>query len=146
MKDDTQNHLTYLAWVRHIVDTHRTRAWDGNRTPQQETEEERLNELWDDLDDTQHQRLWGLSADLNTLRDNEVVIASDWPPMSKAALTEALQAALDRQQWDQVLELLRRPPQVMPRDERDALRGNCWAGLGHQDVAALFAENAVSSL
>jgi superfamily II DNA or RNA helicase len=142
MNGDSQNPVTYLAWVRHIVDSHRTQSWDGNRTPEQEAEEERLNELWDDLDDVQHQRLWGLSADLNTLRDNEVVIASDWPPMSEAALSEALQAALDRQQWDQALELLRRPPQIMPRDERDALRGRCWTALGHQDVASLFADNA----
>lgn len=71
MNGDIQNHETYLAWVKHIVNTHRTQAWNGNRTPQQETEEERLNELWDDLDDAQRQRLWSLSADLNTLRDNE---------------------------------------------------------------------------
>ena len=143
MNGYTDNRMTYLAWVLHIVDAHRTQAWDGTRTPQQEAEEERLNELWDDLDDAEHQRLWGLSADLNSLRDNEVVIASDWPPMSEAALTEALHSALEKKQWDQALELLRRPPHVLPRDERDALRGECWGGLGHQDVASLFAENAV---
>src|SRR5262245_39430941 len=105
MNGDTQNHVTYLAWVRHIVDTHRTQAWDRNRTPAQEAEEERLNELWDDLDDVKQQRLWGLSADLNTLRDNELAIASDWPPMSEEALSEALNSAIDNQQWDQALEL-----------------------------------------
>lgn len=133
---------TYQAWIRHIVAVHRDQLWSTARTPDQASEEDRLNEQWQDLDELQQQRIWGLSADLNTLRNNEVVVATDWPPLSEAALQRALQDALTREEWDRALELLRRLPDAMPRDERDTLRGRCWAGLGHEDVAQLFIKNA----
>jgi len=142
MSSDNRNDATYLAWLAHIVNTHQTLAWDLPRTPELEAEEDRLNETWDDLNEVQRQRIWGLSADLNSLRDNEVAIASDWPPSTEGALKAALDKALNTENWDRALDVLRRPQLTLARHERDALRARCWNGLGHPEIAGLFADNA----
>lgn len=142
MNQSNRDQGAYVDWIRFICDVHRSQAWNAGRTPEQEAEEDRLNELWEDLDERQQQRLWGLSADLNTLCDQEVVVSSDWPSLSEIALRQELNEALSQGEWDRALELLRRPPQVHSRDERDALRGRCWTGLGHADVAEMFMANA----
>jgi hypothetical protein len=139
--------MNHMAWISHIVDVHQGQSWGTVRTQEQASQENSLNEQWENLEEVWRQRIWGLSADLNTLRDNEVVWVSDWPPMSEAALhgvdfcpTFMVQSAIDNEDWDSALEYLRH--HVIPRDERDVLRGRCWAGLGHEDVAQLFIENA----
>ncbi len=61
----------YAMWLRRIVETHLTQAWDAPQTPEGEEEEEWFNNLWQKMDEKHRQRLWGLSADLHSLRDKE---------------------------------------------------------------------------
>jgi SNF2 family DNA or RNA helicase/polyhydroxyalkanoate synthesis regulator phasin len=144
VNDDSRNHPAYLACIRHIIDTHRSLASRGNRTPTQQAEEDRIGKLVNSLDDTLQRRIRGLSADLQSLHSTEGVFAPDQPPGSSAATSEAVQALMWRQQWDEALEMLRQSSQTIPCAERDDLRSQCWAGLGDPEAATLFAESAES--
>ena len=53
-----------------------------------------------------------------------------------------MREAWERQDWDAVLALLRTGPDFLTPDEIAYLRGRCWAGLGHPDIALLFLDHA----
>jgi len=129
-------------WLRRILDTHRSQAWDIERSDVQDREDEELNDLWTEIDDCQKQRLWGLSSDLNSLRDRESWVESDWPPMTRPELVEVQSDAFQRKDWDKLLEYLRRPPRFHPQNLVDYLRGRAWQEMGHPEVAVLFFDNA----
>ena len=38
----------YSLWLKKILDTHTTRAWDSPPSPAREDADERLNEIWED--------------------------------------------------------------------------------------------------
>lgn len=134
--------VSYSMWLKRILDTHLSRAWGAEPTENREREDEELNEVWTEIDDCQKQRLWGLSSDLNTLRDREKWVESDWPPMTKEELGQAQTEAFQRKQWDKFLEYLRRPPRFLPQNMVDYLRGRAWREMGHPEVALLFFDNA----
>ena len=90
--------------------------------------DEELNDLWAELDDAEKHRIWGLSSDLNTLRDGEKWVDSDWPPMTEEELGRAQWEAFHAEEWDKLLELLRRPP----RFARRLPWITCAAGLGRR--------------
>ena len=72
---------------------HSAQAWETELTDIHEREDNELNDLWTEIDDRQKQRLWGLSSDLNSLRDRETYVDSDWSPMTRKELAEAKSAA-----------------------------------------------------
>lgn len=138
----TNPSVSYSMWLKRILDIHRAQAWDVEQTDIQEREDDELNDLWTEIDDCQKQRLWGLSSDLNSLRDREVCVESDWPPMTQKDLVHAQSEAFQRKDWDKLLEHLRRPPREHPRGTVDYLRGRAWQEMGHPEVAVLFFDNA----
>jgi tetratricopeptide (TPR) repeat protein len=138
----TSSSVSYFMWLKRILDTHRAKAWDVEQTDIQEREDEELNDLWAEIDDCQKQRLWGLSSDLNSLRDREAWVESDWPSMTEKDLVQAQSDAFQRKDWDKLLEHLRRPPRFHPRSMVDYLRGKAWQEMGHPEVAVLFFDNA----
>jgi len=139
----TNRSVTYSRWLTNIVDTHRFQSWNKESTDADEREEEELNDSWAELDDAEKQRLWGLSADLYTLRDQEKWVDSDWPPMSEEELRSAQAEAFQAEEWDKLLEYLRRPPRFRLQATVDYMRGRAWQEMGHPDVALLFFDNAV---
>jgi hypothetical protein len=134
--------VSYSMWLKRILDTHTSQAWNAEPTDVREREDEELNDLWTEIDDGQKQRLWGLSSDLNSLRDREAWVESDWPTMSKEELGRAQADAFQRKEWDKLLEYLRRPPRFHPQNMVDYLRGRAWMEMGHPEVALLFFDNA----
>ncbi len=138
----TSPSVSSSMWLTRILDTHRTRGWETEPTDIQDREDDELNDLWTEIDDRQKQRLWGLSSDLNSLRDRETCVESDWPPMTRKELAEAQRAAFQTKDWDMLLEYLRRPPRFQSRDTVDYLRGRAWQEMGHPEVAVLFFDNA----
>lgn len=134
--------VSYSMWLRRILDTHVAQVWDADATEVREREDEELNDAWPELADVHKERLWGLSSDLNSLRDRETWVDSDWPAMSEEELGRAQIEAYHRCAWDEFLESLRRPPRLHPRDRVDYLRGRTWRELGHPEVAVLFLDNA----
>lgn len=138
----TPTNVSYWMWLKKVLDSHLRQTWDNESSEIQEREDEELNELWTDLDEKHKQRLWGLSADLHTLRDRETCVDSDWPAMTEQALKAAQKDAFQRKAWDKLLECLRRPPRMHPRDMVDYVRGRAWMEMGHPEVAVLFFDNA----
>lgn len=134
--------VSYSMWLRRILDSHTSQAWDAEPTDNREREDEELNDVWTEISDCHKQRLWGLSSDLNTLRDQEKWVDSHWPPMTQAELGQAQTEAFRRKQWDKFLECLRRPPRFLAQNMVDYLRGRAWMEMGHPEVALLFFDNA----
>ncbi|MGH7140217.1 MAG: hypothetical protein ACREHD_31145, partial [Pirellulales bacterium] len=118
--------VAYAVWLQKIVDAHIRQTWDIERSGFEEAEDERFNDLWRELDETQQERLWGLSSDLNTLRDKETWVEADWPPMTKEALAREQAEAFRNKEWDRLLTALRRPPHFLPRARIDDIRGRAW--------------------
>lgn len=138
----TSPSVSYSMWLKRILDLHVAQSWDAASTGVHEREEDELNDLWTEIDDQQKERLWGLSSDLNSLRDRETWVESDWPPMTKEELARAQSDAFHCKRWDEFLQHLRRPPRFLPRNIVDYLRGRAWMEMGHPEVALLFFDNA----
>ena len=109
----TSQSISYSMWLKRILDVHTAQSWDAESSVVREREEEELNDLWTEIDEQQKERLWGLSSDLNSLRDREAWVESDWPPMTEEELGLARNEAYARKQWDKFLEHLRRRPENM---------------------------------
>ena len=106
-------------------------TWNQPTTPESGAEEDAANDSWADLDDWQRLRLWGLSADLCTLRDSEQ------PQLGGSDFRED-----GPDQWDGLLALLRQRPAWQLRAPVDFIRGWAWRELGEPCIALLFFENA----
>lgn len=138
----TMPSVSYAMWLKRILDAHISQTWDAEPTGDRERADEELEDVWTDISDQHKQRLWGLSLDLNSLRDQEKWVESDWPPMTKEELGRAQTNAFQRKQWDKLLECLRRPPRFLPQNMVDYLRGRAWMEMGHPEVALVFFDNA----
>jgi hypothetical protein len=138
----TSQSISYSMWLKRILDVHTAQSWDAESSVVREREEEELNDLWTEIDEQQKERLWGLSSDLNSLRDREAWIESDWPSMTEEELGLARNEAFARKQWDRFLGHLRRPSRFLPQHAVDYLRGRAWMEMGHPEVALLFFDNA----
>jgi tetratricopeptide (TPR) repeat protein len=138
----TSSSVSYSMWLRRILDAHIAQAWNTEPTDIHEREDDELNDLWTEIDDRQKQRLWGLSSDLNSLRDRETFVDADWSPMTRKELANAQSVAFQAKDWDTLLEYLRRPPRFHQRDTVDYLRGRAWQEMGYPEVAVLFFDNA----
>ncbi len=132
----------FRMWLQRIVDTHRAQAWNLPQTEQDEEESERFNELWQEMGAKYQHRLWGLSADLCSLRDNETFADADWAPITVEELQREQSAAFQLEDWDRLLDSLRRAPRFRPREDADYARGRAWMAMGHPEVALLFFDNA----
>ena len=93
----------------------RREAWDRPQTAEEEKQDEWFNDLWQEMDEKLRHRLWGLSADLNTLGDGEKSVDVDWPPIPEEELKRVQSEAFISQDWDKFLESLRRPPRFRSR-------------------------------
>ncbi len=132
----------YLMWLRKIVTTHLARAWDLPRSDEEEEQDEWFNDLWPEMDEIHQERLWGLSSDLQSLRDKETVVQADWEPMPQGELQREQAQAFQGRDWDRLLTSLRRPPRFRSQADTDYARGRAWMELGHPEVAVLFFDNA----
>lgn len=90
----TSPSVSYSMWLKRILDAHSAQSWNTEPTDIQEREDDELNDLWTEIDDRQRQRLWGLSSDLNSLRDRETLVESDWPPMTRKELAHGPERCL----------------------------------------------------
>jgi hypothetical protein len=97
---------------------------------------------WWKLSEDEQQRARGLSADLYMLQDDEVYEA-----VTDAGRLEELQSALaqavDKQDWPQVLQLLRCRPADAPVSAVAGLRGRAYVRLAHPAPAVQFLKYAL---
>jgi hypothetical protein len=87
-------------------------------------------------------RLNGLSADLYMLQDDEMFEPPDPDEGTPELLDARLDAAWHGQDWEKVLELLRRGPTFLSKDRIAHMRARAYRELGHPDTALLFMEYA----
>lgn len=80
-------------------------------------------------------RLNGLSADLYMLQDDEVYEPYEG---TQEELGAALAHALRRLDYEAILSLLRKGPLFLKPAHVAALRGRCYATLGHLETGLLF--------
>lgn len=84
-------------------------------------------------------RLRGLSADLYMLADDEIFERFDG---TQEELRAAIQDAWKKQEWENLLKLLRKGPNYLSREGLASLRATAYQGLGHLDTALAFEEYA----
>jgi len=85
-------------------------------------------------------RLNGLSADLYMLQDDEVY---EKHGETREELRASLKSALDRHDHEAILSLLRKGTPFLTTGQVAALRGRCYAALGHLETALLFMHYAL---
>ena len=62
-----------------------------------------LDENWEVLPEHLRRRLWGLSADLFSLVDNEKFTDADWPTSTQQEIAHRLKRTFENRQWDEFL-------------------------------------------
>ncbi len=128
--------------ARFILEAHAKLARGESSLPETDAEYDRMEEAWFNLNPAEKVRLDGLSADLHMLQGEEVLQRLDPLERSADRLGKRLQTALESNNWEEVLVLLRYGPPFLSRDQIALLRGRAWQELGHDDVALLFFDYA----
>lgn len=126
----------YELWLDRIVQTHVQKSWDQPPTDESDDNEEWFEQCWDDLSEQERKRLWGLSADLHSLRGKEQLVQGT--PLTAVEMADAQYTAWQQKQWDQLLELLRRKDRIPPPGGVAYLRGRAWQEMGEPGIALLF--------
>ena len=99
---------------------------------------DRMDDHWYELDPIKLQLVRGLSADLYSIG---VDPQQQWTIESKVA--EQLHAMIDAASWAAALDKIREQEAALPADEVAGLRGICWQGLGQNEAASVFFEEAI---
>ena len=97
---------------------------------------------WRKLNSQQIARVRGLSADLYTLGSDSPIKHPETVEVQCDEFRDKLRSARSRDDYNEVLTLLREEPQYMAAQRAAVLRDVCYEYLGQQDVAILFYEHA----
>ncbi len=115
-----------------------------DNVPETEAAEDRMNELWDKLDETQRQCLKGMGSDLNWVRrkgeppPNGHKVAEEVTPIEQKEMVEAIGS----KQWHKTLHYLRRCAPLIPIDALAYSRGRVYEAIGLPAYASVFYEQA----
>ncbi len=88
---------------------------------------------WRNLSPQERSRLEGLSADLYSNGEDRAA-----PSGVSDALSRAFQSAMESQNWDAALSVLRENESKLPPADVAILRGICWDRLEQPEAASLF--------
>lgn len=100
---------------------------------------EDMEEPWSLLSETEKALLAGLSSDLYSFSDEEVIRGSD---LDKTVLMKSGSAAYANHDWGGLLEVLRLTHQYFPAELVAYMRGRCWQQIGRPEPAFWFFERA----
>jgi tetratricopeptide (TPR) repeat protein len=98
---------------------------------------DRMDDHWYQLDPAQVKLLRGLSADLYSIGVDRQVQGLLGP-----SERDTFQEMIDGEEWDAVLEFLRRNEEAMPADEVACLRGIAWGNMSQQEPSIEFFDEA----
>jgi len=104
-----------------------------------------IHDRWTELSEDEQSFLWGLSSDLYMLENCEVSDPATTEIPSEELLRKEIATALSRQDWLQVLRLLRKNPAVLARPQVAYLRASAYDRLEHLDIAIEFLRYAVTA-
>lgn len=108
-------------------------------SPEADLVREDMEEPWSRLSDDDKAQLAGLSSDLYSFSDEEIVRDSD---IEKPVLVERARDAFKHGNWPGLLEALRYTHQYFPAEMVAYMRGRCWQQLGRPEAALWFFERA----
>lgn len=60
----------FRKWVKYILHIHETEAWNKEKTPEEEAEDDKMVDIWNQIHPVDQIKLWDLSAHLHIVRLN----------------------------------------------------------------------------
>lgn len=125
----------YIQYERLLDELSRLMAEGKGDTDEADTVRDEMDAPWYKLGQEETDRLRGVSADLYMLQDEEV-----HEPYSgtQEEMVTALSEALRRLDYEAILSLLRKGTPFLKPAQVAALRGRCYATLGHLETGLLF--------
>lgn len=129
------------ACVRLMLNLHALSIQDRGNSPEAATACAEMNAYWDLMTQQEQDRVRGLSIDLYTLQDGgprQVLMTPEERQQSNMAW-QAVRLALNRGDYDTILEFLRRPmPPDVPSHDVFYMQAECWQRLGEVKAAIVF--------
>ena len=129
------DNLYYIQYERFLKELSRLMAEGKGDADEADAVRDEMDVPWYTLSEEETKRLRGLSADLYMLQDEEVYESHGG---TEQELRSALSEALGRLDYEAVLSLLRKGTPFLSPAQVAALRGRCYATLGHLETGLLF--------
>lgn len=130
----------YAEYVRLLKALHRRIAEDKDDDEADALRDE-MDAPWYSLSEEELERVNGLAADLYTL-DEIPPRPAQQDEAAAAALRTEIDLSWKAGDWEDLLDLLRRKPGVLPPYSEAFLRGWSWNQLGDPETADLFFQRA----
>jgi hypothetical protein len=128
-----------------LVELHRLIKEGKDDSPEAESVRDALDAPLKALSPNEKERAQWLSEDLYSVSEPPAASRQkEMDPQAQLHLVEAIEAKR-REEWDRALKLLRKLREHIAPDLLSYLRGGCWQGAGHPEVAAVFFEHAWES-
>lgn len=108
-------------------------------SPEADSVREDMDEPWSRLSKSEKELLSGLSSDLYSFCDKEVIRISD---LDKTALVGKMRTTYESGDWVGLLEALRLGHQYLRPEMVAYMRGRCWQQLGRPQPAIWFLDRA----
>jgi hypothetical protein len=137
-----QDNPDYVAYVRLLLELQGLMARGEGESDRAEAVRDEATAHWDRLGPHEQAQARGLSADLYMLEGEEAYRQATPEEREPRRLSARLAAAWDRQDWEEVLAILRLGTEFLTPDQVALLRFLGWYELGHDDAALLFLEHA----
>jgi hypothetical protein len=132
-----QNYLEYERLLKQLQDLNQAGDNDSEKA---DAVREKTEDLWYSFSEDEQERLDGLSADLYSFSNEEIAAKPTFD--DEQELRAACDKAFTANDWESLLVIMRRGPQLFePKDLAD-LRGRCWHQLGHFAPAYWFSSEA----
>ncbi len=133
---------SFKLMAKGLVELHRLGQIGRDDTPEAESVRDALDAPWRVLNRTDKERAGWLSADLYSVSEPPAASAlKEMPPQAQQQLIEASEA-IQSQDWDRALELLRKWQEHIAPALLSYMRGTIWRNAGYPEVAAYFCEHA----
>ncbi len=125
----------YVLYEKLLIEVHRLIAAGKGNDDEADAVRDKMDAPEQKLSREESDRVGGLSADLYMLQNDEVYEPYDG---TQEELVTSLGEALSRHDYEAILALLRKGTPFLRPAQVAALRGRCYAMLGHLEVGLLF--------
>ncbi len=125
----------YVTYERLLIELHHLIGEGKGDDEEAEALRDQMDDPWYKLSPEEDDRLGGLSADLYMLQGDEVYEPYEG---TREELITALGEALSRNDYENILSLLRKGTPFLRPAQVASLRGRCYAMLGHLETGLLF--------
>jgi hypothetical protein len=131
----------FRAYARLLLQLHDLIATGQGDAPEADAVRDEMDIPWEDMTPAEQERAGGLSEDLYALAETTPRTVQMLPE-ERQKWGQEFASAFGAKDWDRALDLLRHPPQDVPRDHVAYLQADCWEGLGVPEVALRFLRSA----